>query len=295
MNMNPYNEVLSKYNTNLNDEKVAAATEKIIRENFDRNNCQEVYKTILGCIDLTSLRTEDNDKSIAALTKRVNDFESEYLELPNMAAICVFPNRVESVRMNLEVSDIKIAAVAGGFPSAQTLTEVKVAEVALAVFDGADEIDTVLPVGDFLAEDYDGMCQELIEIKGSCREAKLKVILETGALKSASNIKKAALLAIYSGTDFIKTSTGKNYPGATLEAAYVMCQAIKDYFDKTGTRIGFKAAGGIATTADAVKYYTVVESVLGKEWLNKELFRIGASSLANRLISDIAGKEIAFF
>ena len=135
----------------------------------------------------------------------------------------------------------------------------------------------------------------MIEIKGSCREAKLKVILETGALKSASNIKKAALLAIYSGADFIKTSTGKNYPGATLEAAYVMCQAIKDYFDKTGTRIGFKAAGGITTTADAVKYYTVVESVLGKEWLNKELFRIGASSLANRLISDIAGKEIAFF
>lgn len=293
--MDPYNEVLCKYNTTLNDETVLAATEKIILENFDRNNNKEVYKTILGCIDLTSLRTEDSDNSAVAFTKRVNDFETDYMELPNVAAICVFPNRVETVRMNLDVSDIKIAAVAGGFPSAQTYTEVKIAEVALAVLDGADEIDTVFPIGDFLDGDYDGLCQELIEIKGACREAKLKVILETGALKTASNIKKASLLSMYSGADFIKTSTGKTSPAATLEAAYVMCSAIKDYFDKTGTKVGFKAAGGIVTTNDAVKYYTIVESILGKDWLNKDLFRIGASRLANNLISDIIEKEISFF
>lgn len=293
--MDPYNEVLRKYNTELNDENVSFATNKIVRENFDRNNNKEVYKTLLGCIDLTTLRTEDNDNSVASFTKRVNDFESEYMELPNVAAICVFPNRVETVRMNLEVSDIKIAAVAGGFPSAQTRTEVKVAEVALAILDGADEIDTILPVGDFLGGDYDGLCQELIEIKEACREAKLKVILESGILKTATNIKKASLLAIYSGADFIKTSTGKSTPAATLEAAYVMCTAIKDYFDKTGTQIGFKAAGGIVTTEDAVKYYTIVESVLGKDWLNKDLFRIGASRLVNNLISDIAGEKISFF
>lgn len=293
--MDPYNEVLCKYNTTLNDETVLAATEKIILENFDRNNNKEVYKTILGCIDLTSLRTEDSDNSAVAFTKRVNDFETDYMELPNVAAICVFPNRVETVRMNLDVSDIKIAAVAGGFPSAQTYTEVKIAEVALAVLDGADEIDTVFPIGDFLDGDYDGLCQELIEIKGACREAKLKVILETGALKTASNIKKASLLSMYSGADFIKTSTGKTSPAATLEAAYVMCSAIKDYFDKTGTKVGFKTAGGIVTTNDAVKYYTIVESILGKEWLNKDLFRIGASRLANNLISDIIEKEISFF
>ncbi len=293
--MDPYNEVLRKYNTELNDENVSFATDKIIRENFDRNNNKEVYKTILGCIDLTTLRTEDSDNSVASFTKRVNDFESEYMELPNVAAICVFPNRVETVRMNLEVSDIKIAAVAGGFPSAQARTEVKVAEVALAILDGADEIDTILPVGDFLDSDYDGLCQELIEIKEACREAKLKVILESGILKTATNIKKASLLAIYSGADFIKTSTGKSTPAATLEAAYVMCTAIKDYFDKTGTQIGFKAAGGIVTTEDAVKYYTIVESVLGKDWLNKDLFRIGASRLANNLISDIVGEKVSFF
>ncbi len=293
--MDPYKDVLGKYRTELKDEAVLAATEKIIRENLARNNNKDVYKTILGCIDLTTLKPEDSNKSVAAFTKRVNDFETEYMELPNVAAICVFPNRVETVRMNLEVSDIKIAAVAGGFPSAQTHTEVKIAEVALAVLDGANEIDTVLPIGDFLDGDYDDLCQELIEIKEACRDAKLKVILETGALKTASNIKKAALLAIYSGADFIKTSTGKLSPAATYEAAYVMCETIKDYFDKTGTRIGFKAAGGIVSTEDAVKYYTIVESVLGKEWLNKDLFRIGASRLANNLVSDITGQEVSFF
>ena len=196
--------------------------------------------------------------------------------------------------MNLEVSDVNIAAVAGGFPSAQTFTEVKIAEAALAVAGGANEIDIVMNVGQFLSGEYEDICDEIAEIKHSCRgEAQLKVILETGALGNSSNVKKAALLAIYSGADFIKTSTGKLTPGATPEAFYVMCTAIKEYYEHTHTRIGIKAAGGISTTADAVKYYTIAKSVLGEEWLDKKYFRIGASRLATNLLESIvsAGKN----
>lgn len=191
--------------------------------------------------------------------------------------------------------EVNIAAVSAGFPSSQTFTEVKVAETSMAVADGADEIDIVINVGEFLAGEYQEMCDEIEEIKSACRNAHLKVILETGALKTASNIKKASILSMYSGADFIKTSTGKLEPAATLEAAYVMCQAIKEYHDKTGRMVGFKPAGGIVTTEDAVKYYCIVSEILGPEWLNKQFFRIGASRLANNLLSSIAGKEMKFF
>ena len=293
--MNKYEEALSQYVTELNDAAVQQAVEKIICENYEKYNTVEVYKQLFNCIDLTTLHTEDNTASVSRFTQRVNAFDEEHAELPNVAAICVYPNFAGTVRMNLDVSDVKIAAVSAGFPSSQTFTEVKVAETMLAVKDGADEIDIVINVGDMLGGNYEDMCDEISELKCACGEAHLKVILETGALKTASNIKKASLLAIYSGADFIKTSTGKQEPAATLEAAYVMCQAIKEYYDKTGIMIGFKPAGGISTTADAVKYYCVVAAILGDKWLNNTYFRIGASRLANNLLSDILGEQVKFF
>ncbi len=293
--MNKYEETLSQYVTELDDAAVQMAVENIVRENYEKYNTVEVYKQLFNCIDLTTLRTEDNTTTVANFTKRVNAFDEEYGDMPNVAAICVYPNYAGTVRMNLEVSGVNIAAVSGGFPSSQTFTEVKVAETMLAVKDGADEIDIVINVGDMLGGNYEEMCDEIAELKSACGEAHLKVILETGALKTASMIKKASLLSIYAGADFIKTSTGKQEPAATLEAAYVMCQAIKEYYDKTGVMIGFKPAGGISTTADAVKYYCIVADVLGEEWLNNRYFRIGASRLANNLLSDICGKEVKFF
>ncbi len=293
--MNKYEETLAQYVTELDDASVQMEVEKIVRENYEKYNNVEVYKQLFNCIDLTTLRSEDYTDSVARFTQRVNDFENEHGDMPNVAAICVYPNYAATVRMNLEVSDVNIACVSGGFPSSQTFTEVKVAETMLAVKDGADEIDIVINVGDMLAGNYEEVCDEIAELKSACGEAHLKVILETGALKTASMIKKASLLSIYSGADFIKTSTGKQEPAATLEAAYVMCQAIKEYYDKTGIMIGFKPAGGISTTADAVKYYCVVAAVLGEEWLNNRYFRLGASRLANNLLSDIWGKEVKYF
>lgn len=293
--MDKYNEALKGYITDLNDETVKQSVEKILRDNLAKNSNTEVYKFLFGCIDLTTLKTTDSNTSVAAFTKRVNDFENEHPDMKNVAAICVYPNFAEIVRMNLEVSSVNIACVSAGFPSSQTFSEIKVAETSMAVADGADEIDIVISVGDFLSGEYEEMCDEIEEIKEACRTAHMKVILETGALKTASNIKKAAILSMYSGADFIKTSTGKLEPAATLEAAYVMCQAIKEYYEKTGRKVGFKPAGGIVTSEDAVKYYCIVSEILGKEWLTKDLFRIGASRLANNLLTSIAGKDIKFF
>ncbi|MEG0948003.1 MAG: deoxyribose-phosphate aldolase [Bacteroidales bacterium] len=294
-NVDKYSLVLKQYNTDLNDEKVKEEVAKIFAENLEKNSTKEVYQFLLSIIDLTTLSTTDNRERVAAFTKRVNDFELEHPELKNVAAICVYPNFAEVVRMNLDVSDVNIAAVAAGFPSSQTFPEIKVAEVAMAVATGANEIDIVINVGEFLAGEYDEMCETISECKASCRDAHMKVILETGALKSASDIVKASILSMYSEADFIKTSTGKMEPAATPEAAYVMCKAIKAYHEKTGRKVGFKPAGGIVTPEDAVKYYSIVKEVLGEEWLNKELFRLGASRLANNLLSEIKGTPVQFF
>lgn len=277
------------------DKSVKEAVEKILAEHFAENNNTEVYKFLFNTIDLTTLKSTDSPRSVADFTERVNAFEEEYPELENVAAICVYPNFAQVVRTVLDVSAIKVACVSGGFPSSQTFPEVKVAETALAVEGGADEIDIVLNLGNFFDEDYEEVCDEISEIKHSCRDARLKVILETGALKTAENIQKASILSMYSGADFLKTSTGKEYPGASLEAAYVMAKCIKEYHEKTGIMVGFKAAGGVATTEDAVKYYTIIKEVLGAEWLNNEYFRLGASRLANNLLGDILGKEVKFF
>ncbi|MBN9301540.1 MULTISPECIES: deoxyribose-phosphate aldolase [Dysgonomonas] len=280
-----YRDTLKKYKTDIKDADITQKVNEIISKKFDQNNTKEVYKRIYSCIDLTSLNATDTREEIWNFTETVNDFEGSS-DVDNVAAICVFPNFVETVKEAL-TANVNIASVAGGFPSSQTFTEVKIAETGLAVASGADEIDIVLNLGYFLEENYEDVCEEIDEIKNACREAKLKVILETGALKSAKNIMKASILALYSGADFIKTSTGKVYEGATLEAAYVMCTAIKEYNQKTGNKAGFKASGGISTTEDAVKYYTIVREVLGDEYLNKEYFRIGASRLANNLLESI--------
>ena len=289
-----YNEALARYNTTLKEEDVAQRVQTLIGEKTRENNNADVKKLLLSCLDLTSLHTTDNDESILHLTERVNAFEDTYPDLKNVAAICTYPNFAHLVSQSLEVEEVEVATVAGGFPSAQTFTEVKVAETAMALHEGATEIDIVMPIGKFLDANYEDLCDEIEELKDLCGDKKLKVILESSVLKTPSNIKKAAILAMYSGADFIKTSTGKDGSTATPEAAYVMCQAIKEYHTLTGRVVGFKAAGGVRTVTDAIAYYTIVKEVLGEEWLTPERFRIGASSLANTLLSDILGEEIAF-
>lgn len=277
------------------DAKVAEAVKTIIDKHFAENNNEEVYKFLFNTIDLTTLNSTDSPQSVADFTERVNAFDNEYPQLKNVAAICVYPNFAEVVRTVLDVTDVDVACVSGAFPTAQSFLETKIAETALAVSAGADEIDIVFNLGNYLDGDYEAVCDEISEQKDACKEALLKVILETGALKTAENIRAASILSLYSGADFLKTSTGKGYPGATLEAAYVMAQCIKDYHAATGRMVGFKASGGVATTEDAVKYYTVIKEVLGEEWLSNEYFRIGASRLANNLLSDILGSETKFF
>ncbi len=290
-----YDIALEKYNTNLNDEDIKAKVAAIIKKNVPENNTVEVKKLLFHCIDLTSLNTSDTEEHIIEFTEKVNKFADEYADLDNVAAICVYPNMAGIVSTTLEVDDVKIAAVSAGFPSSQTFIEVKIAETAMALMEGANEIDIVISVSKFLSGDYETMCDEIQEIKDTCKEKHLKVILETGALGSASNIKKASILSIYAGADFIKTSTGKQQPAATPEAAYVMCEAIKEYYAETGNKIGFKPAGGLNTVNDALIYYSIVKEVLGKEWLTNELFRLGTSRLANLLLSEIKGEEIKFF
>lgn len=290
-----YRDAIAASGVIADDAAVKAAVDKILSEHLEENKTQDVYRKIFNCIDLTTLKSTDSPDSVAQFTKRVNDFEEEHPGLPNVAAICVYPVFAEVVRQVLEVSQVNIACVSAGFPTSQTFPEVKIAETALAVGAGADEIDIVMNLGLFLDGDYEELCDEMEEIKHSCRRARMKVIIESGALKSAENIRAASILSLYSGADFLKTSTGKEYPGASLEAAYVMCRCIKEYFDKTGRMVGFKAAGGVASTEDAVRYYTIVKEVLGDAWLDNEYFRIGASRLANNLLSDILGSETKFF
>ena len=287
--MDRYQQVIGKSNVAGDDAKVAAEVAKII-EKAPKYAGPEVYKFLLNSIDLTTLGSEDSDRSVAKFTNRVNDFDAEYPQYGHVAAICVYSNFAEVVKDHLDVDGVDVCVVAGCFPSSQTFTAVKVADVALAVEAGAQEVDVVMNL-----ENYEELCDELIELKHTARNARLKVILETGALKTAEAIKRASILAMYCEADFIKTSTGKIYPGASLEAAYVMCRCIKEYYEQTGRKVGFKAAGGIRTTEEALNYYAVVKEVLGDEWLNADLFRLGASSLANSVLSSLEGKPVKFF
>lgn len=295
MEQDKYTQAISQSNVIADDATVKAVVEKIIADHKQENMNEEVYKFLFNCIDLTTLRSTDTPASVAEFVERVNQFDEEHPEMKNVAAICVYPNFAQLVRTVLEVSSVDIACVSGCFPSSQSFIEVKVAETALAVEGGADEIDIVLNLGNFLGGDYEEVCDEISELKHSCRQARLKVILEAGALKTAQNIKAASILAMYSGADFIKTSTGKEYPGADLQAAYVMCSCIKEYYEKTGRKVGFKPAGGVRTPEEAVGYYCIVKEVLGEEWLTNEYFRIGASGLANNLLTAIWGTETKYF
>ena len=294
--LSKYEQALAKYNCELDDQQVAEAVKKIIAEKVPENVNLEVKKFLFGSIELTTLKTTDSDESVMAFTERVNQFDQQYADLPHVATICVYPCFAKVVHDTLEVDGVEIACVSGSFPSSQALIEVKVAETALAVKDGATEIDIVMPVGKFLSGDYETMCEDIHELKEVCgEEVAMKVILETGCLMTASNIKKASILSMYAGGDYIKTSTGKEKISATPEAAYVMCQAIKEYYDETGIQIGFKPAGGINTVMDAMIYYTIVKEVLGEKWLTNKWFRLGTSRLANLLLSEIEGRETKFF
>ena len=292
---NKYEEALSLYNTDLADADIQAAVKKIITEKVHENDTLEVKKFLFGSIELTSLNTTDSDVSIMAFTEKVNRFDSAYPNFPHVAAVCTYPCFAEVVNDTLEVDGVEITCVSGSFPSSQALIEVKVAETALALKDGATEIDIVMTVGKFLSGNYAELCEEIAELKQVCGEHAMKVILETGDLKTAANIKKAAILSMYAGADYIKTSTGKEKISATPEAAYVMCQAIKEYYEKTGIQIGFKPAGGINTVMDAIIYYTIVKEVLGEKWLTNKWFRLGTSRLANMLLSEMTGEEVKFF
>lgn len=286
---------MGKYRLNIDDAAVSEAVRTLIAEKVHENDMPEVKRFLMGSIELTTLKTTDSETSVLAFTERVNDFDSQYPDLPHVATICVYPCFASVVSQSLEVDGVEIACVSGSFPSSQALLEVKVAETALAIKDGATEIDIVMPVGKFLSGDYEGVSDEIGELKQVCGEHAMKVILETGDLATASNIKKASILAMYAGADYIKTSTGKEKVSATPEAAYVMCQAIKEYYDETGIQIGFKPAGGINTVMDAVIYYTIVKEVLGEKWLTNKWFRIGTSRLANLLLSELVGEETKFF
>ncbi|MCX6300893.1 MAG: deoxyribose-phosphate aldolase [Bacteroidia bacterium] len=246
---------------------------------------------ILNMIDLTSLNTTDTKSSIINLTGKVNSFQGRFSNIPNVAAICVYPNFVSVVKEKLSAKNVKIASVAGSFPTSQTFRSIKIAECKMAVEAGADEIDIVMPVGNFLGNDYETVADEIREIKTSIGDKHLKVIIESGLLGDYEQIFRASLIAMDAGADFVKTSTGKINISATPETAYVMCHAISDFYSETGIKVGFKPAGGIASAADSLFYYHIVGHCLGEEWLNNSLFRIGASRLANNILSEIAGER----
>ena len=256
-----YEQALEKYNLNVSDEEVAQAVRKIVEEKVPENNTPEIKRFLFGSIELTTLKTTDSDESVLAFTEKVNQFDAAYPALPHVATICVYPCFAKIVHDTLEVEGVEIACVSGSFPSSQ-----------------------------------EGVCDDINELKQTCGEdVAMKVILETGCLRNASDIKCASILSMYAGADYIKTSTGKEKVSATPEAAYVMCQAIKEYYDETGIQIGFKPAGGINTVTDALTYYTIVKEVLGEKWLTNRWFRLGTSRLANLLLSDLEGQEVKFF
>jgi len=290
-----YEEALSKYNLKINDDEIRSAVKETIATKVHENDTPEVKRFLMGSVELTTLKTTDSDESVMAFTERVNQFETEYPTLPHVATICIYPRFAKIVSETLEVEGVEVACVSGSFPSSQALIEVKTVETALALKDGATEIDMVQSVGAFLSGDYETVSNEIQQMKEVCGDHMLKVILETGCLKTAANIKTASILAMYSGADYIKTSTGKLEPAATPEAAYVMCQAIKEYYEKTGIQIGFKPAGGLNSVMDALIYYTIVKEVLGEKWLTNQWFRMGTSRLANMLLSEIIGEEVKFF
>ena len=290
-----------EYANHLNEYVAAPSVEEVarevaaLREAAAENHNADVYRFCYSAIDLTTLSCNDSTASVSAFAERCMEFYTAYPHIPNVASICIYPSFVETVGLVVDGSPMRITAVAGGFPSSQTFLEVKMLEAAMAIENGADEIDIVLNAGKMLTGAYDEAANEIEVLRAESAGTVLKVILETGALKTPELIRKASLLSMFAGADFIKTSTGKTDVAATPEAAVVMCHAIRDYHERTGRRVGFKAAGGVRSAEDAALYYTIVERILGREWLTADLFRIGASSAANNLLSAIEGREVKFY
>lgn len=284
-----------KFNLKVNQEEVEVALTSIKEKAKSRLGEIDTLKKCFSIIDLTTLNSTDGYKRGKQFADRVSKFPTDFPGMPNVAAICVYPALVTAVKENLTVENVKIASVAGGFPSSQTFIDIKLSECEMTIEQGADEIDVVISVGVFLEGDYFTVFSELQQIKEVAEDTHVKVILETGALPTLDNIKLASFLAMEAGADFIKTSTGKLEPAATPEAVYVMCLAIKEFFEKTGKRVGVKPAGGVSTSYDALVFYTIVEQILGQEWLYPGLFRFGTSKLADILLSDILGKDVKYF
>ena len=286
--------ILEQYNRKFTSEEVNSAIQKakeLAQQWFD----DEHLKLAFNCIDLTSLNNTDNQNKIEDLTKKVNKFKDKFPNMPNVAAMCVYPAFVQNVRKTLTAENVKLASVTGGFPSSQTFLEVKTFETRLCVQRGADEVDMVISLGEFLQEDYPYIFHEIKKIRKAAGDAHLKVILESGLMETPEDIYKASIISMTSGCDFIKTSTGKEKVGATLEAVYVMAMAIKDFYEDTGEKIGLKPAGGISTPQDALNFMAIVYNVLGEQWLNNNLFRYGASRLANNLLSEIVKEKVQYF
>ena len=290
-----YSKLLAEYAPAMSEEEVAQVVADC-RAKSVRNQNTDVYKLCYSTIDLTTLTEKDSVQSVGKFVKKAVDFQTLYPEIPNVASICVFPSFVDVVGLGVEGTDIGVTSVAGGFPASQTFMEVKMLEVSMAVENGADEIDVVINVGQMLEGDYEPMTNEIAMLREEAGEDTIfKVIIESGALQTPELIRKASLLSMFAGADFVKTSTGKIPVAATPEAAVVMCTAIRDYYQKTGRKVGFKAAGGIRSAEEATLFYTSVEEILGKEWCSPASWRIGASSLANGLISAIVGSDVKYF
>ncbi|MCM1199216.1 MAG: deoxyribose-phosphate aldolase, partial [Clostridium sp.] len=292
---------LKKYDYAPDKEKIGGNLERIAA-NLESVKSEKVLKDCFSMMDLTTLKTNDTPASVAKLVGKVNDFAGEYPSYPLPASVCVYPNFAEVVKNTRNSEELHVTVVSACFPSSQSFLAVKVKECELAVESGADEVDIVLALNSFLAGDYDKAAEEIRSVREAIdkvaavqgRQVHLKVILETGLLPSVEAIANASFLAMESGADFIKTSTGKVEVNATPVAAYVMCECIAKYYEKTGKKIGFKPAGGMSTAADALCYYSIVATVLGKEWLNKDLFRFGVSRMANHLLSEIEHKTVNF-
>lgn len=289
------NPIENKFNLEVDETKVANALKEIAQKTKKNETDKDLLKKCFSLIDLTTLNTTDSIQRGEMFAQRVSSLPKEFPDMPNVAAICVYPSLVVSVKENLTAKNVKVASVAAGFPASQTFIDIKLSECQMCVENGADELDVVISLGYFLEGDYFTVYSELQQIKEVAGDKQVKVILETGAMPSLSDIRLASFLAMEAGADFIKTSTGKIDVAATPEALYVMCEAAKEYFDVTGRMVGIKPAGGMKTSSDAVMFYSIVKEVLGDKWLNNKWLRLGASSLADNILSDIKGEQVKYF
>ena len=290
---------LDKYAYTPNQEEMGRALEQLA-SNLETFASENVYKECFSMMDLTTLKTDDTPASVCKLVGKVNAFQKDYPEWPLPASVCVYSNFAAVVAAERKC-DFNITVVSACFPSSQSFLEVKLRECEIAVEQGADEVDIVLALNKFLAGDSEGAAEEIRQVRACIdavaakqgRKVHLKVILETGLLRTPEKIAEASFLAMEAGADFIKTSTGKVDVNATPAAAYVMCECIAKFYQVTGKKIGFKPAGGISSAADALCYYSIVSSILGKEWLNREYFRFGVSRVANSILSAVEEKTVS--